>query len=110
LDTVHKISEDVAVLQSGSGHHQGSFSSRVGLQADKEIADPPKAAPRRNPAKGYAAVAVSASTHTISPSEEFADRGITLDAASAAPSSKVSTVKETLMAFKNCYLQTEDNH
>jgi hypothetical protein len=64
LNTVHKLSEDVAVLKSGNAllkskinelhekvfQPQGSLSSRVSLQADKEIAEPSKAAPRRNPA------------------------------------------------------------
>jgi hypothetical protein len=45
-------------------------------------------------------VAVSASAHTSSSSKEFIDRGITLDAASADPSPKVSTVKDTLMVSK----------
>jgi hypothetical protein len=52
------------------------------------IADPSKVTPGRNAARSYAAVATSGSAHTASPPKEFADRGITLDAASAVPSPK----------------------
>jgi hypothetical protein len=72
LDTVHKLSEDVALLKSDSASLKsqinklyekvdqplGSSSSRVGLQAETEIADSTKVAPRRNPARSYAAVAI----------------------------------------------------
>lgn len=74
--------------------------SRAGLQADKETADPSKAAPLRNPARSYVAVAVSGFARTVSASKEFADRGITSDAASADPSPKVSTVKYSSDDFK----------
>jgi hypothetical protein len=54
LDTVHKLSADVAIFKSDNaslksqinklhekvGQPQGSLSPRVGLQADKETADP----------------------------------------------------------------------
>jgi hypothetical protein len=77
LNTVHKLSEDVAVLKSNNislksqinklhkkvCQPQGSLSSRVGLQADKKIADPSKAAPRRNPSRNYAAVAILESAY-----------------------------------------------
>jgi hypothetical protein len=90
LDTVHKLSEQVAVLNSDNaslksqinklhenvGEPQGPLSTRVGLQADKEIADPSETAPRRNLDKSYAAVAVSGSAHTASRWKEFADRAI----------------------------------
>jgi hypothetical protein len=79
LYTAHKLSEDVAVLESDNtslksqinklheriGHPQGSLPTRVGLQADKEIADTSKAAPRRNPARKYAAVAASGSVSIV---------------------------------------------
>jgi hypothetical protein len=78
---------------------QGSLSSGVGLQADKDTADPSKAAPRRNPARSYAAVAVSGSEHTASLSKEFADRGITLDAASSVTWLKVFIVEEDSDGF-----------
>jgi hypothetical protein len=114
LDTAHKLSEDVAVLKSDNAslksqinklrekacQPQGSLSSRVGLLTDKEIADPSSAAPLRNPARSYASVAISGPAHTVSPSKEFADRGITLDAASAVPSSKLSTAEEDSDGFK----------
>jgi hypothetical protein len=87
-------------LNSKVGQPQGSSSPRVGLQADKEIADPTKAAPRCNPTRSYVAIAVSGPAHTASPSEVFADRGITLDAASVVPSSKVCTVEEDCDGFK----------
>jgi hypothetical protein len=71
----------------------------VGLLAGKEIADPSKVAPPRKPARSCAAVAVSRSAHTASPWKEFADRGITLDVASAVPSSKLSNVEEDTDGF-----------
>jgi hypothetical protein len=97
LDAVHKLREDVALPESDNaslksqlnklheevGQPQRSLSSRSGLQAGKEIADPSKAVPPRNPARIYAAVAISGPAHIASPSKEFAARGISLDAASA---------------------------
>jgi hypothetical protein len=47
------------------GEPQWSLSSEVGLQAHKIIARPPKAAPCRNPARSYAAVAVSGPAHKL---------------------------------------------
>jgi hypothetical protein len=87
LDTLHELSKDVAVLKCDNawfktqinrlhekvGQPEGSLSFRVGLQADKEIADTSTAAPRRNPARSYAAVADSGSGYTSLPSKEFAD-------------------------------------
>jgi hypothetical protein len=116
LDTAHKLSENVVVLKSDNvllksqinklhekvGQYQGPLSSpRVDLQADKEIADPSKAAPRRNPERICAAVSVSASAHTAPPSKEFTYRGFTLDAASVAPSPKVSTVEKDSDGFNH---------
>jgi hypothetical protein len=92
--TMPRLNTKIIKLHENVGQPQGSLSSRVGLQADEEIADPTKAAPHRNPVSIYATVAVSRSAHTSSPSKEFADRGITLDAAQAAPSPNVSTVEE----------------
>jgi hypothetical protein len=108
MDTAQKRSEDVAVLRNYNsslksqinklyekvGQPQGSLSPRFGLQADKEIGIPSKAASRRNPARIHAAVAISGSAHTALPSKEFADRGITLDVASVVSSPKVSIVEE----------------
>jgi hypothetical protein len=73
------------------GQSQGSLSSRVGLQADKGITDPPRS---------YAAVVISGPAHTALPSKEFADQEFTLGAASAVPSPKVSTVEEDSDRFK----------
>jgi hypothetical protein len=47
----------------------------------------------RYPDRNCAAVSVSAHAHTALPSKEFADRGVTLDAATASPSLKVSTAE-----------------
>jgi hypothetical protein len=60
------------------------------------IADPSKAAPRRNPARSCNAVALSVYAHTVSSSKEFFDRKITLDGASAVSSSKFFTAEEVL--------------
>jgi hypothetical protein len=79
LKTVHKLSEDVAVLKSDNvslksqinklhekvGQPPESLPTRVGLQTDKEIAGPPKAAPRQNQTRSYAAVAVSGPAHKL---------------------------------------------
>jgi hypothetical protein len=90
LDTVHKISEDVAILKSDNASlktqisqlnskvdkPQGSLSSSSGFRSRTEIAESPKAANHRNPARSYAAVADSAG------------REPTLDAGSAVSSPK----------------------
>jgi hypothetical protein len=79
LYTARKLSEDDAVLESDNaslksqinklhekvGHPQGSLPTRVGLQAEKEIADTSKAVPRRNPGRKYAVVAASGSASTV---------------------------------------------
>jgi hypothetical protein len=79
----------------------------VSFKADTEITDSTKPAPRRNPARSYAAVATFGSTHIASPSKESADRESTLDAASAVPSPKVSTVKLDSDGFKTVSLKRE---
>jgi hypothetical protein len=76
------------------------YPPRVGLEADKEIADPSKVAPRRNPARSYAAIAVSGSVRTASRSIEFADREIALNAAKIVPSHKVSNIEVDSDGFK----------
>jgi hypothetical protein len=109
LDAVHEdvtvLKRDKALLKSEINklhenicQPRGSLFSRVGLQADKEFADPSREAALRHPARSYAAVAVSGSAHTALPSKVFADRGITLVAASLVPS--LSTVEEDPDAFK----------
>jgi hypothetical protein len=62
--------------------------------------DPSKAAHRRNPVRSYAAVAVSGSACTASPSKGFDDPGINLDAASFALLHKVLPPKKTLTVSK----------
>jgi L-2-hydroxyglutarate oxidase LhgO len=76
------------------------LSSRVGVQADKEIANPSKLTPSRNPARSNTAVAVSGSAHSASPSKQFADRAVTAEAASAVHSLKVSAIEEDSDGFK----------
>jgi hypothetical protein len=111
LDTVHKLSEDVAILKSDNAslknqisqlnckvhRPQGSKSSSVGFRADTVTADSAKAAHHRNPARSYAAVAVSGSAHIVTPLQESADREPPLEAWSAVsllrPSHKVSTMQ-----------------
>jgi hypothetical protein len=99
LDTVHKLSEDVAILKSDNASlktqisqlnckvdkPQGSMSSSVGFRADTVTADSAKAAHHRNPARSYAAVAVSCSAHIATPSQESAYREPPLDAWPAVP-------------------------
>jgi hypothetical protein len=94
LNTVHKLSEDVAIFKTDNASlrthisqlnckvdkPQGSLSSSVGFRADTVIADSAKAAHHRNPARSYAAVAISGSAHIATPSKESADREPTLDA------------------------------
>jgi hypothetical protein len=69
------------------------LSSRIGLQANTEIADSNEAAPHQSPTKSYAPAANSGSSNIVSPSKEYADQGFTLDATSAVPSPKVSAVQ-----------------
>jgi hypothetical protein len=71
---------------------QEQLSTRIGLQADTEIVDSTKEAPRRNPTRMYAAVAFTGSSHIASPSTESADRGFTLGAVSDVLWPKVSTM------------------
>jgi hypothetical protein len=72
-----------------------------------EIADSTKTAPRRNPARSYAAVATSGSAHIASPLKESADRESTLDSASAVPSPKVSTSQVVSDGFQTVSYKKE---
>jgi hypothetical protein len=63
------LKTQIRKLHEKVGQPQGPLPSRICLQADKGTADPPTAAPRRNPARSYAAVAVSGSARTASPSK-----------------------------------------
>jgi hypothetical protein len=72
--------------------------SCIGLRADKNIADPVKAAPPTNSLRSYAAV-VSGSVPTDLRSIETADRVNTLQAASAVISTKV-LMEEDSEGFK----------
>jgi hypothetical protein len=69
-------------------------------ESNTEITDPSKAASHRNPTRSYAALAISGSAHTVSPSKESADGGFTLEAESAVPSPKVSCIQIDSDGFK----------
>jgi hypothetical protein len=73
------------------------------------IADTSKAGPHLNPARIYVAIATSGSARTASPPKEFADPGITLDAASAVPSPKVSAVEEDFDVFETITYRKNTN-
>jgi hypothetical protein len=81
----------------------GSLPYRVSLQAEKEIADPCKAALCQNLASNYAAFGIFGFMHTTSLSKEFADQGITSCTTSAVLSPKVSirTIEEEFKGLKN---------
>jgi hypothetical protein len=110
LGTAHNLSEDVSLLKRDNASLKSQINKlhekvgqsrypRVGLQGDREIADPSKSATRRNPVRSYATDAVYGSEHTGSPSKQFADRGIALDAASSGPYSAFA-VEENSDVFK----------